>query len=138
MFGDPVTSPGRYRVRFLVDTFEVIVLPVALLRLMLWWFDIHPPFHQVIPLYPASIAICKIATVLWRSLQQSREARSLNARQVPRVVGKWPGNFDILLRMIRAFKTSYVGDVYLQLFEEYQTTTLNLRVLWSDTVSAPF
>jgi hypothetical protein len=40
--------------------------------------------------------------------------------------------------MIRAFKTSYVGDVYLQLFEEYKTTTLNLRVLWSDTVSPLF
>jgi hypothetical protein len=36
--------------------------------------------------------------------------------------------------MMHAFTTSYVLDVYLQLFEEYQCTTLNLRILWRDNV----
>ncbi|KAF8900848.1 cytochrome P450 [Gymnopilus junonius] len=36
--------------------------------------------------------------------------------------------------MMGSFKTSYVLDVYLQLFEEYQSTTLNLRVLWRDNI----
>ncbi|KAJ3512593.1 hypothetical protein NLJ89_g3431 [Agrocybe chaxingu] len=35
---------------------------------------------------------------------------------------------------MRAFKTSYVLDVYLQLFEEYQCTTLNTRILWRDNI----
>ncbi|KIK65139.1 hypothetical protein GYMLUDRAFT_39531 [Collybiopsis luxurians FD-317 M1] len=36
--------------------------------------------------------------------------------------------------MLRAFKTSYILDVYLQLFEEYQCTTLNTRILWTDNI----
>ncbi|GAW02064.1 cytochrome P450 monooxygenase CYP63 [Lentinula edodes] len=36
--------------------------------------------------------------------------------------------------MLRAFKTSYILDVYLQLFEEYQCTTLNTRILWTDHI----
>lgn len=57
-------------------------------------------------------------------------------RMIPHVVGKWPGNIDILLRMMKAFKTAYILDVYLDLFEEYQCTTLNTRILWVDQVCA--
>jgi hypothetical protein len=46
----------------------------------------------------------------------------------------WPGNLDILLSMMRAFRKSYILDVYLNLFEEYQCTTLNLNILWVDNV----
>ncbi|KAG6837575.1 hypothetical protein H0H93_006989 [Arthromyces matolae] len=58
----------------------------------------------------------------------------LGAKPIPRVVGKWPGNVDVLLKMLKAFKTAYVVDVYLQLFEEYQSTTLNLYILWADQI----
>jgi hypothetical protein len=69
---------------------------------------------------------------------QEKEARLLGARLIPCVVGKWPGNIDVLLDMMRAFKSSYVLDVYLQLFEEYQCTTINTRILWSDTVGIAY
>lgn len=127
---------SRYRVRFLTDVIQTFVVPVAFLRISLWWLDVKRPLYQLIILYPAFIVIWRTVSAQWTQLQQSREARSLNARQIPRVVGKWPGNLDILLRMMRAFKTSYVADVYLQLFEEYQCATLNLRILWNDTVSS--
>ncbi|TFY66527.1 hypothetical protein EVG20_g4563 [Dentipellis fragilis] len=55
-------------------------------------------------------------------------------QEIPRVVGKWPGNIDLLLHMLRAGKTSYIQQVYLALFEEYQCTTLNTRILWMDQI----
>ena len=45
---------------------------------------------------------------------------------------------DILLRMMRSFRTDYIQDVYLELFREYQCTTLNLRIFWIDTVGLQF
>ncbi|KAJ3550495.1 hypothetical protein NMY22_g446 [Coprinellus aureogranulatus] len=136
MPNDYGSKASRYRLRFLTDVFKNLVIPAASLRLVLWWSDIQLPLYQLLPLYPAFIAAWTIINAQLTAFQQSREARSLNARQIPRVVGKWPGNLDILLRMMNAFKTSYVAQVYLQLFEEYRCTTLNLRILWNDTVSS--
>ena len=65
---------------------------------------------------------------------RAQDRYQMGAREIPRVVGKWPGNIDVLFKMMKAFKTSYILDVYLQLFEEYQCTTLNTRILWSDMV----
>lgn len=36
--------------------------------------------------------------------------------------------------MMKSFGKSYIMDIYLELFEEYQTTTLNTRILWSDNI----
>ncbi|KAG6908239.1 hypothetical protein DXG01_005632 [Tephrocybe rancida] len=65
---------------------------------------------------------------------QHREAQQLGVKLIPRVAGKWPGNIDVLLKMLKAFKTAYVVDVYLQMFEEYRCTTLNLYILWTDQI----
>jgi hypothetical protein len=37
--------------------------------------------------------------------------------------------------MLQSYKTSYLVDSYLDLFKKYQSTTLNLRILWVDQVS---
>ena len=58
----------------------------------------------------------------------------MGAKPIKRIRGKWPGNIDVLFRMMKAFKTSYIMDVYLELFQEYQCTTLNTRILWVDQV----
>jgi hypothetical protein len=75
------------------------------------------------------------ARILFSEFVHSREMRRVGTRPIPRVVGKWPGNIDILFRMMRSFKTSYLLDPYLELFERHQATTLNLRILWADQVS---
>ncbi|RXW17143.1 hypothetical protein EST38_g8710 [Candolleomyces aberdarensis] len=127
-------NPAHYRLRLLADLTKALVIPVVLLHLSLSWFDVSVPILYVPLLDVGFIIVCAVVRVQWREWTQSREARALNARQVPRVVGKWPGNIDVLLWMMKEFKTSYVGDVYKQLFNEYQCTTLNLRILWQDNI----
>lgn len=50
------------------------------------------------------------------------------------MVGKLPGNVDVMLRLMRARNDRYLFDGFFDLFYEYQTTTLNLRFLWQDKV----
>lgn len=126
-------NPGNYRLRLVLDFSETIVLPAVFLTLVLPFL----PFQLgllTIPVYFGSIFVWATTRGAYFEFKQRREARSLGARPIPQVIGKWPGNLDILLRMIIAFRTSYILDVYLQLFEQYQSTTLNLRILWRDNV----
>jgi hypothetical protein len=119
--------------RLVLDFSETIVLPAVFLTLVLPFL----PFQLgllTIPVYFGSIFVWATTRGAYFEFKQRREARSLGARPIPQVIGKWPGNLDILLRMIIAFRTSYILDVYLQLFEQYQSTTLNLRILWRDNV----
>jgi hypothetical protein len=88
-----------------------------------------------IPVYLAFLILWAVVKGVLSNLAHARTARQFGAQPIRQVVGKWPGNIDVLFRMVKAFKTSYVLDVYLQLFEEYQCTTLNTRILWVDNVS---
>ncbi|GLB42805.1 putative cytochrome p450 [Lyophyllum shimeji] len=126
-------NPAQYRVRFFCDVFRTILLPVLVLSATLRFFG------RRLGLF--TIPVHLVFVVCWAGIRgailkyiQDREAERLGAKPIPRVVGKWPGNIDVLLKMLKAFKTSYVGDVYLKLFEEYGCTTLNTRILWSDMI----
>lgn len=126
-------DPARYRTRLCLDLSRSIVLPILVLSASLRLFG-----KSLGPLtFPVHLAFI----ISWASLKgaltrytQENDAKKLGARPIPRIVGKWPGNIDVLFNMLRGFKTSYVLDVYLQLFEEYQCTALNTRILWSDNV----
>lgn len=122
------------RLRIASDIARLVALPplvlsavAHLLRIRLGWWSL--------PAYLASIVLAAIARVQYTQLVQQREATQLGARLIPRVVGKWPGNIDVMLRMRKAFSSSYIYTPYLELFEEYQCTTLNTRFLWMDNVS---
>jgi hypothetical protein len=91
--------------------------------------------YATIPCHILAVMLCAGARILYSKFIQSQETRQFGATPVPRVVGKLPGNIDILFSMMRSFKTSYLFDTYLDLFEKYQSTTLNLRILWEDQVS---
>ena len=126
-------NPARYRIRFCLDISRTICLPVFVLSLALYIAQKNLGILTI----PSHILFILLWAALIGALRrciQDREARCLGAKPIPRIVGKWPGNIDILLKMLRAFKTSYVLDVYLNLFEEYKCTTLNTRILWSDNV----
>ncbi|KAF7294859.1 putative cytochrome P450 monooxygenase CYP63 [Mycena indigotica] len=130
----PPMQPGSYRLRFLRDIFNVFIAPSTILWLALYTTDRHLGLLLSTPAYIVFIVAWAVGKGAIRSLLHARTAKRFGAQQIPRVVGKWPGNIDVLLRMMKAFKTSYVLDVYLQLFEEYQCTTLNTRLLWMDTI----
>ncbi|KAF8646030.1 hypothetical protein AX16_007455 [Volvariella volvacea WC 439] len=128
-------NPANYRLRILLDIFQALVLPSLILYITLpqflpnctlgWWSLL------AYPCFWAFWATCRNSYYTYSQLQ---DAKTLGARPIPRVRGKWPGNVDILLKMMKDFKTSYILDPYLRLFEEYQSTTLNLRILWMDTI----
>jgi len=125
--------PSRYRTRLILDLCRTFILPSAVLV-----FAVQITGKGLglftIPLHVFFAIVCAIARDIYSNTVQLKEAKQLGAKPIPRIIGKWPGNIDILLRMMRAFRTSYVLDVYLQLFEEYQCTTLNTRILWVDNI----
>jgi hypothetical protein len=128
-------NPANYRARLLLDLFHIFVLPNVVLSVVFSIFRYRAglfsiPLHLVFNL--AWVTVRGTFSEMWHD----RQAKSLGAKPIPRVVGKLPGNIDLLFTMMRAFTTSYVLDVYLQLFEEYQCTTLNLRILWHNNVRA--
>lgn len=126
-------SPGHYRHRLFLDLAETIALPCVILTLILSFLQCQLGLLTV-PAHFSSIFAWTIIRGAYTEYKQQREARLLGTRPIPQVVGRWPGNLDILLQMMIAFKTSYILDVYLQLFEQYQSTTLNLRILWRDNI----
>ncbi|KAG9219840.1 hypothetical protein CCMSSC00406_0009396 [Pleurotus cornucopiae] len=129
--------PARYRARLFLDVCRVFILPSTVLSCILRIVRVDLGLFAF-PIYPAFIVAWAVFKGITTNVAQAREAAQFDAKPIPRVQGKWPGNIDVLLRMMAAFKTSYVCDVYLQLFEEYQSTTLNTRILWCDTVSTMF
>jgi cytochrome P450 len=93
-----------------------------------------PLGYLALPCHAFAIVLFATARIMYSNWIQSWEAGKLGAVPIRRVVGKWPGNVDVLFSMMRSFKTSYLADPYLNLFQEYQCTTLNLRILWVDQI----
>ncbi|KAJ7573004.1 cytochrome P450, partial [Mycena floridula] len=116
-----------------LDLSRIILFPSLILNTSLFLSNARLGC-LTIPCHIGFIISWAIIVRLATSLVQFRERRMLNARPIPCVVGKWPGNIDVLFRILRAMKTSYVLDVYLELFQEYQCTTLNTRILWVDNI----
>jgi hypothetical protein len=125
--------PTRYRTRLLLDFTRGLLFPAAILTLALQLTGRQLGLLTV-PCYALFILAWSSAKIQYADLVQSQQARQLGARPITRVVGRWPGNIDILLRMMQAAKTGYIFDVYLDLFKEYQCTTLNTRILCVDHV----
>lgn len=127
-------QPGDYRTRLFLDLFHLLALPSLALTALLYRFDIRLGWILPLPSYTLFIILWAFCKGLITRLVHANARYRLGAKEIPCVRGKWPGNIDVLLKMMKSFKTSYLLDVYLQLFEEYQCTTLNTRILWSDTI----
>lgn len=129
--------PRHYRIRILLDILRGIVLPAVAVSLVTSYFNVRLGY-TTIPCWTFAVALWAGTRILWSEMIQQREAKRLGARPIPRVIGKWPGNIDVLFKMMRSFKTSYLVNTYLDLFDEYKATTLNLRILWEDQVGDGF
>ena len=46
--------------------------------------------------------------------------------------GKLPGNIDIVVRLFANNDSGYLYDLFLELFEQCQSTTINLRIFGLD------
>jgi len=130
-------NPARYRIRLFLDFCRFAVLPSLVFHAVLKYSGSRLGFLTQ-PLHFGFIISWFLFKGTLLKAFQDREARKLGARPIPQIVGRWPGNIDVLLKILRAFRTSYIHDVYLNLFEEYQCTTLNTRILWRDAVCMLF
>ncbi|KAJ7502610.1 cytochrome P450 monooxygenase CYP63 [Mycena galericulata] len=123
-----------YRRRMLLSLAKALVLPPLLFLAVL-----RPVVGLPLDIFSVLVAVLSIPLAIsCRSYvhlrKQDKAARRLNARVIPRVKGKWPGNLDVALRVVKSFEEEYVLQVFADLFREYDTTTVNTRLFWDDQV----
>jgi hypothetical protein len=126
-----------YRRRILISLGKALLAPplVTYLTLRFACRSLSSWLSLPLALFSIPILICvRSHYTLWA---QDREAASLGAQPITRVRGRWPGNLDIVLRLLKSFESSYVLQGFADLFEEYGCTTLNTRFFWGDQVSMP-
>lgn len=82
----------------------------------------------------SSIVAYAVLKVWYTNVVNWRERRALGAKSVPVVKGKWPGNVDVMLKMVHAFHNDYVAQIFEDWSQEYGTV-FNIRMLWDDMVS---
>ena len=101
------------------------LLPTALAHLS---SDILPPigqqFLQVLSyayvrvfLQVLSVPIFFFGREAWRKWKYAREAKRMGGVPVPCAKGKWPGNIDIVVRLVRGLRTRYAAAVHKELLE---------------------
>ncbi|KAH9927640.1 cytochrome P450 [Fomitopsis serialis] len=122
-----------YRVRLFKDFVRIVVVPWATLFALLRTTEVRLGLLAV-PAHVVFIVFWAYTRLQYADWMHRRDARRMGARPIPRVRGRWPGNLDIYLQLLKAYHTTYLGSFHLKLFEEYHTTTLNLRLLWQDFI----
>jgi hypothetical protein len=123
-----------YRKRILLSLAKAIVLPPLLSSLVLCLVCRSASKWLCLPLAFLSIPIFIALRSQYTLWAQDREAARLGAQPITRVCGRWPGNLDIVLRLLKAFESGYVLQGFADLFAEYGCTTLNTRFFWDDQV----
>ncbi|KAG2105766.1 cytochrome P450 [Suillus discolor] len=94
-------------------------------------FPVSPWLLSVVVLGAAPLGL---ATYIFVDvISQRRKATRLDARLVPRIQGRWPGNLDKLVNTIQRFKVEYLGQPVLDEMKELGPT-LNYRCLWEDYI----
>ena len=133
-------SYSAFRTRLVLETLlPTFLLPpfftVVLLHLARTW-DIPYAGALSTPLSCfVSIPIWFTVRVQFREWKHHREAKRLGARLVPRIRGRWPGNVDVLLRIMKSRNTHYIMDWAKEMMEEAGSTTINTGILWGNQVS---
>jgi hypothetical protein len=81
-----------------------------------------------------SIPIWRTCVVSFRRWTQRRDAAKRGAKLIPKLTSGWPGNIDMLYRMVTLPKTVYLFKPLNDMLNKYKTTTINLNLLWGDQV----
>ncbi|KAG7088514.1 hypothetical protein E1B28_012498 [Marasmius oreades] len=96
-------------------------------------FDVHPPSWAFVAFALLCLPALLLVHIVLREARQRFEAYKMGARLVPRVVGNWPGNLDIVIAMYKNFKYGYPGDGLAELCET-KGPVYNMNVLWKDLI----
>lgn len=124
---------SRYRLRLFHDFVRLLVVPTVTFAALLSLTGIRLGY-ALPPAWLAFLILSAIARNLYFSYDLRRQAERHGGRLPPQVVGKWPGNLDVAIALGKAALNMYPGDFYKNLFDEYQCTTLNLKLFWTDMV----
>ncbi|KAJ7183187.1 cytochrome P450 [Mycena filopes] len=65
-----------------------------------------------------------------KSVYERFHAYSLGARFAPKVTGRWPGNIDVLRKILQIYETGYLGDGFYGMVESLGPV-FELTLLWS-------
>jgi hypothetical protein len=106
-----MTTPGiLYLCRALPAALLPLAVSVAGLHLL-----VEPNFKKPVPFYAKTIAtlavyfFSAVGSVQWKSFRHSHDARRLGAQQLPVDKGRWIGNFDRMVELVRVFHKQYPG-----------------------------
>ncbi|KAJ3969298.1 cytochrome P450 [Lentinula raphanica] len=129
--------PRHYRIRFLLDLSSTILVPqlclVAALTATGFSYTEIPVFSRFL-LHFLVVPLVGWLRICWDEYNNARLAASFNAVSIPRVQGKWPGNLDIAIKLVKSMHEDYLMQFFADLFEEYGSHTLNTRILWGDQI----
>lgn len=125
-----------YRSRILLALAKAVLVPPLITLLVFYALRLPPnAIATLATTFSIPVAVvCKSHYAIWA---EDRAAARHHARSIPRVVGKLPGNLDVVMRVLKDFQTGYVLQAFNDLFEEYNCTVLNTRFFWSDQVCDP-
>ncbi|KAH8983624.1 cytochrome P450 monooxygenase CYP63 [Lactarius akahatsu] len=123
-----------YRKRILLSLSKALLVPPLLTSLVLRFTCRSLSLWFYLPLALLAIPLTIVLRSQYAIWTQDREAASLGARPITRVCGRWPGNLDVVLRLLKSFENDYVLQGFADLFHEYGCTTLNTRFFWDDQI----
>jgi hypothetical protein len=124
-----------YRKRFLISLAKAFIAPPLFTTLILHLLCRSVPLCLCLPLAFLSIPIIIGLRSQYTIWCQDRDAARMDAKSITCVRGRWPGNLDIVLCILKSFESGYVPHGFADLFVEYGCTTLNARFFWDDQVS---
>ena len=123
-----------YRKRILLSFARALIAPPLLTSIALRFACHSLSLWFYLPLALLSIPLSVVLRSHYTVWTQDRDAARFGAQTIPRVCGRWPGNLDIVLRLLKSFENDYVLQGFADLFHEYDCTTLNTRFFWDDQV----
>ena len=124
---------SRYRLRLFCDFVRILLIPSALFAGLIHLDKIRvgwtTPSLYILWLFAVGLTRVKINDYL-----QARAARRAGGRLPTVVVGKWPGNIDIMMRFAKDLREGYILQAMGDVLDEHGVDTLNTRILWKDNV----
>ncbi|KZS95288.1 cytochrome P450 [Sistotremastrum niveocremeum HHB9708] len=127
------TDYSAYRTRFLILIFIPFCAPPILFLALLQSFGYHLYLSAWLA-YPLSILIWNTARLKYTEYVEWHEARRMGAEPIPRLVGRWPGNLDIVYTIATQLGARYPHVVLLELLESSGHRTANARMLWGNQI----
>lgn len=126
----------NYRRRITLALVRVFFIPPLSAFAVAYYYGINTLFVAVLMVLSVPLSI--VGRSNYSTFVNRRRAKQLGAREIPCIVGRLPGNLDIMFGMVKSFQQGYVLQGLAELFEKQNSTIINTRVLWDDQACSSF